>query len=92
MLNGAKLALDDNRLMSPANDNAYDRYRKVLDLDPKNAKAREGLRAVASRYLGLADAAQSKGDLGQAREFLARAEKADPNLPGLDDTRARLTR
>jgi len=92
LLNGAKLALDDNRLMSPANDNAYDRYRKVLDLEPKNGKALEGLREVASRYLGLADAAHSKGDLGQAREYLARAEKADPNIPGLAATRARLTR
>jgi serine/threonine-protein kinase len=92
LLGGAKLALDENRLMSPADDNAYDRYRKVLALDPKNTKAQDGLRAVAGRYLGLVDAAQDKGDLGQARDYLARAEKADPNHPGIVRARTRLTR
>jgi len=56
MLNNAKLALEESRLMPPADDNAYDRYRSVLKLDPSNARAKSGLRTVAVRYVSLADA------------------------------------
>jgi serine/threonine-protein kinase len=76
LLSNAGLALEENRLMSPAGDNAYDRYRRVLDLDPGNAKARDGLRAVADRYRSLAQAADARGDAEQASTFMERARTA----------------
>ncbi len=90
LLSNAKLALSENRLMSPANDNAYDRYRRVLSLDPNNEKARAGLRQVAGRYLGLAEDALSKGDPAQARAYLERAKKADPEHPRIGALESRL--
>ena len=90
LLSNAKLALSENRLMSPPNDNAYDRYRRVLSLDPGNEKAREGLRQVAGRYLGLAEDALSKGDPAQARTYLDRAKKADPEHPRIATLESRL--
>jgi len=92
LLNSAKLALGENKLMSPPNDNAYDRYRRILALDPSNQKAKNGLQEVAAHYLGLAESAVAKGDLAGGRTFLERARKADPDHPGITTTEARLTR
>jgi len=88
LLNNAKLALGENRLMSPANDNAYDRYRSVLELDPSNRAAQDGLREVAGRYLQLSSGAVAQGDRDQAQIFLDRARKADPTHPGISGTEA----
>jgi hypothetical protein len=92
LLNNAKFALAENRLMSPANDNAYDRYRRVLALDPRNQKAKDGLREVAARYLGLAGKAAGEDDLSQARSFLEQARRADPSHPGIASAESRFTR
>lgn len=78
--------------MSPADDNAYDRYRRVLALDSRNQKAKDGLREVASRYLSLTDNAVAKGDLTRAATYLDRARKADPTHPGISSAQSRLTR
>jgi len=90
LLNNAKLALGENRLMSPAGDNAYDRYRRVLSLDRNNATAKNGLRAVSDRYLNLARASVSGGDIARARDHLANARKADSSHPDLAAVEARL--
>ncbi len=91
LLNNAKLALAESRLMSPADDNAYDRYRSVLKLDPSNAKAKSGLRTVAVRYVSLADASIGNGDVAQARTFLDRAKRADKSYVGIRAAEARLS-
>ena len=90
LLNNAKLALAENRLMSPANDNAYDRYRRVLKLDPTDKRAQSGLRKIAERYVSLADQAVAKDDITQARTFLERARKADDSYEGIARVEARL--
>ncbi len=90
LLNNAKLAVSENRLMSPAGDNAYDRYQRVLSLDRNNAKAKDGLRAVSDRYLDLASASVSGGNIVQARNYLANARKADSSHPDLAAAEARL--
>jgi serine/threonine protein kinase len=38
------------KLIYPPGDSAVDLYRKVLDIEPENARAREGLTAVADFY------------------------------------------
>ena len=78
--------------MSPAGDNAYDRYRRVLGLDPDNARAKQGLTAVAARYVGLADRAIDEGDAEQARTFVERARQADARHPGIAGIERRLNR
>ena len=84
--------MSENQLMSPANDNAYDRYRRVLALDPTNQKAKDGLRTVSDRYLELTNSAASKGNFEQAQTFLARAKKADSTHPGIASAESRLAR
>ncbi len=69
----AERALQADRLASPAHDNAADRYRAVLKLDPQNPQARTGLQLVVMRYVDLARQALAKSRAEQADYFLARA-------------------
>jgi serine/threonine-protein kinase len=88
LLRGAEAALAENRLQSPKGDNAYEKYRAVLEIDPGNEAARDGLVAVAGRYLALSRRALSRSDVEQARVYLARAASIAPHHPDLDTVRA----
>ena len=76
--------------MSPAGDNAYDRYRTLAKLDPSDRRASVGLREIAMRYVGMAERAIEKGDLGQARTYVERARKADSKYAGIGSVERRL--
>jgi len=51
LLHEAELALLNNRLTDPVNDNAYARYQSILLLDPTHAEALAGIQTVVARYL-----------------------------------------
>lgn len=72
MLEFAQRALTEDRLTTPANDNANAYYRIVLQLDPENAPATQGLAHIANRYGVLAKRAAAKGDPAKARRFIGR--------------------
>ncbi len=90
MLYEARLAFDDNRLTSPAGGNAYDGYRSVLDLDPENAVALQGMRDIVQRYIELADAAIDLRQFDNAESLLGRAAGIDSDDAALAEARARL--
>lgn len=90
MLYNAKTAYDDNRLMLPAGNNAYDMYREVLQFDPGNAVALEGIKEIALRYITLAESAINQGEYADADALLARAERLGPDLSELPAIRSRL--
>lgn len=90
MLYAARTAFDNNRLMSPAGDNAYDRYLEVLQLDPGNEVAQQGIRDIVLRYTELADAATALGKFSEASSLLDRAASLDPDRAELAAARARL--
>ena len=90
MLTNAKMALAEGRLMTPAGDNAYDRYRSVLRLEPGNATAKSGLREIASRYVQRANEAIDKADMATARDHLRHARQADSGNPGIRAVESRL--
>ncbi len=79
----ADQALSRNRLMTPAYDNAYDRYKKVLAEEPGNEQAKQGLAAVAERYVELAQSSYWAGNRDQALLYLRSAAKADSSHPQL---------
>lgn len=86
LLATAEADLAANRLGTPAGENATDRYREVLALDPDNAQARAGLDQVGERYVALARGAIKKRTLSKARDYIARAgalEVADATLKQL---------
>ena len=85
LLAAADAALVDNRLTTPLHDNAYDRYRAVLLLEPANSAARAGLNSVLLAYAELARAALRDGDPDQAGQLLAQAREYYAGNPLLDD-------
>lgn len=92
MLYEARLAFEDNRLTSPPGDNAYDKFREVLDIFPDNEVARQGMRDIVVRYVELADAAIKVGQYDAAESYLDRADGVDDDRRIVEDARQRLAR
>lgn len=70
--------LEQDRLTSPANDNARYYYELALSNDASNAAAQQGLVFVASKLVLKARAAIDNGELDQAAGFLEDATELDP--------------
>lgn len=75
--------LRQGHLLSPADDNAAAAFRGVLAEDPGHAKAREGLREVATRLANLGRQALGRGDFERAEQLLGQARNADSEAPGI---------
>ncbi|UTF61503.1 tetratricopeptide repeat protein [Gilvimarinus sp. DA14] len=78
LLYGADRALARDRLLSPAYDNAYDRYSSVLLLDPDNKAATLGLQSIVLRYLDMARSAAQRSRFSEAETYLDRAARVLP--------------
>jgi serine/threonine protein kinase len=81
----ALLALADadlkaNRLSSPKNANALERYQDVLKHEPNNTRALAGVDAVAQRYAELARSQLAERNLERARSYLERGSRINPRL------------
>lgn len=79
LLRRAEDAVEENRLTTPLEDNALDRYRAVLVIDADNAEAKSGLDNIVSRYLHWARTNIDRNDLTRAAIMLTRAEAVDPD-------------
>ena len=90
LLRAARDDINANRLTSPAGRNAFERFSKVLRMDPENAGAKAGLEAVVERYIGLAKRAYRRGDAARVATYLARAERVLPGFPRTAEVRAEL--
>lgn len=90
MLYEARMAYEDNRLTSPPGNNAYDGFRAVLDFDPDNAIALEGMRDITLRYVQLADAAIQVSQYDNAEDLLNRAARIESSAPEIQAARERL--
>ena len=73
MLYEAQQAIDDNRLMYPSRDNAFDKYLEVLSVDQNNEVALQGIENIVDRYILLADRAVQVGQFDEAEQYLDRA-------------------
>jgi serine/threonine protein kinase/tetratricopeptide (TPR) repeat protein len=82
--------LTANRLTSPAGNNAVEKYRKALELEPLNSEAQLGLDNVVSRYLGFMDNALKNDNISQAQSYFDKAVAVNPNHPGIAGARSRL--
>lgn len=89
LLDGAREDLRATRLMTPAEQNAYDKLRAIQAIDPDNAAAQRGMEAIFKRYMVLAQRASQNDDFDKASEFLRRAAQVKPEAPGV--MRARVT-
>lgn len=82
----------ENRLGLPAGDSARDWYLQVLDQDPGNRRAREGLQRIARRYAWLARNRMAEKELHKARRFIAQGLRTQPDEPSLTALSRELTR
>ncbi|MDG2089658.1 MAG: hypothetical protein P8J61_00890 [Gammaproteobacteria bacterium] len=87
MLFEASLAFDDNRLLLPAGDNAYDRYREVLSFAPDNQVALKGVEDIVDRYVMMAIQAIEIGQFDDAEDYLDRAVSINPGKENIVEAR-----
>lgn len=89
LLNAARDDMKAMRLTTPADNNAHDKFRQVLSIEPGNVEAQRGLEAIYKRYLQLAQSAIQDNEFDRAGTMLDRAAAVMPDGPGL--MRARVT-
>jgi hypothetical protein len=83
LVHAAEIDLAELRLTRPAGNNAFERFQRVLELEPRNPIAREGLRMISERYHGLAEDALDRGTLDSAQRYLDAARGVDPGADWL---------
>lgn len=83
LLYEADLALSADKLMTPIEDNAFDRYNAVLILQPGNEAALNGLHEIFNRYVLLTRDAIRSVEYGKARALLERARAVNSEAPTL---------
>jgi serine/threonine protein kinase len=69
---------------------AYDCYREVLQLDPENAEALEGITQIAGKYAGWTSGKIDQRNPFAAHLYLDRLVGVDPQYPQLPELRERL--
>jgi len=71
LLKKAQEAFDANRLIRPGYNSSYRYLQKVLELDPGNRAAREGIHRIGSKYAQSAERVLKEGNYAEAGEFIA---------------------
>ena len=83
LLAAAEADLKARRLTSPAGNNAWDRYLRVLEIDPTNPEAVQGMDRVIESYMELFGIAVGQEDFEQADSYLGRIRDLHPDSPAL---------
>lgn len=74
-------ALDSDRLLTPVDDNAHARFKRVLAYEPDNQIAIEGLQSIVARYLQLAEQSMRRGLFDESLAFIDNARFVDSDDP-----------
>ena len=90
LLAAAEADLKARRLTSPAGNNAWDRYQRVLEIDPTNLEAVQGMDRVIESYIELFSIAVEQEDFEQAENYLGRIRDLHPDSPVLMTGRQQL--
>ena len=70
-----------DRLTTGVGGTAVECYLEVLSRDPANMEAEAGLRRVFDKYASWAQAALERGDVGDARGYVGKLKKLNPESP-----------
>ena len=73
------------RLTSPVGNNAVEKYKEILELEPDHPAALEGIEVVAVKYMELARSALTKGQPDKADAHLEKARYLFPAITGARD-------
>ncbi|HTT08623.1 MAG TPA: protein kinase [Gammaproteobacteria bacterium] len=83
LLAKAKTDIEALRLIGADSNNAIARYKKVLQLDPQNSEAQQGIRAIADKFVSLAMNATAAANFDQAGKYLDEATAISPDAPNI---------
>ena len=90
LLAAAEADLKARRLTSPAGNNAWDNYMRVLELVPAHPDAVRGMERVIDSYMELFGTAVEQEDFEKAAGYLAKIGELHPDSPVLDEGEQRL--
>lgn len=68
-------------LTTPAGDNAYETYQRILTVQPDNPAALAGIQSVGVKYVELAERARAGGRIERARRYADKALELAPDHP-----------
>jgi type II secretory pathway predicted ATPase ExeA len=78
LLSRGQQAIDDYRLLTPEDDNAYGYFRAVLKLDPASNDARAGIQEIVDLYVLLTRKAIYRRDNRRAGRYIDRGLSIQP--------------
>ncbi len=84
----ARISLRQDRLMAPPANNAYFYFSRLLEMNPDNQTARQGLSDIAERFVVLAEDEFSRENYGQAQAYITLGLQVEPDNRGLATLRA----
>ncbi len=87
LLLGAEMDLAENRLTTPADNNALEKYQKVFALEEGNEQAGEGLTRIIQRYGSLAESALAAEKFSRAAKYLDKADSVIPDTEMIRELR-----
>lgn len=78
-----KQSLDEYKLTYPPKDNAYYYYSRLLELQPNNRKAYEGILAIADRYVILAEQSFANNEVEKTKTYIQIGLQINPRNQAL---------
>ena len=91
LLAQAETNINESRLTSPEGNNAYENYKKILELEPDNKEAKQGIRNITDKYLVFAREAGDAGAYDKAREYLSTAAAISPGSESVKAAREEIS-
>ena len=90
LLNEAQKDIDGLRLSTPQGNNALEKYREVLSMDPDNEAAKRGIGKIAGAYAKLAKESANRKDYDRAQFYIDKALSVAPRSKQLRKARDKL--
>ncbi len=90
LLNDAEEDIQALRLTKPAGNNAIEKFETVLNLQPDNVQAINGINTVAGKYLKLSEASLEKDQFDKAQDHLVLAKQLSPEHPEIAGIESKL--
>ncbi len=79
LINLAHQQIEDKKLTTPAGDNAYETFRSILVIEPRNKAALAGIEKIINRYTAWAKLDIKDNNIKRARYFLTLAIEINPD-------------
>lgn len=92
LLNTAGVAYREGRMLQPPGQNALEYYRKVLELDANNQRARNGINGISDHFVQKARTALAAGDFTATENHLVAAAAVQPDNATVAQLRQQLDR